>query len=168
MKRILIVTLEIIIFFLLQTTVFQWFSLAGVTPNLLLILTASMGFMRGRTSGLVVGFFSGLLIDLLYSNVIGVCTLIYLLIGYLNGYAKKIFVKEDLAIPLILIGLSEIVYFFLYYVFEFLLRGRLNFIYYLVHIGIPRVIYTVIISIFLYKLLNHINIFLEHKNHEEV
>ena len=75
-KRFLIVTLEIIILYLLQTTVFQWFSLAGVTPNLLLILTVSIGFMRGQKEGVIVGFFSGLLIDLTLGDVIGICALI--------------------------------------------------------------------------------------------
>lgn len=157
-KRFLIVTLEIIILYLLQTTVFQWFSLAGVTPNLLLILTVSIGFMRGQKEGLLVGFFSGLLIDLTFGGVIGVCALIYLIIGYLNGYANKIFVKDDFTIPFILIGVSEFIYFFLYYTLEFLLRGRLNIIYYLFHIGLPKMVYTVVVAIFLYRLLNKINL----------
>lgn len=168
MKRFLIVTLEIIILFLLQTTVFQWHFLAGVSPNLLLILTVSTGFMRGRKEGLLVGFFSGLLIDCLYGNIIGVSALIYLLIGYVNGYANKIFVKEDFTIPLFLVGLSELFYFFLYYVLTFLLQGKLKMGHYFFYIGLPRIIYTVVISIFLYRLLNAVNFFLFEKKDEEV
>ncbi len=167
MKRFLIVTLEIIILYLLQTTVFQWFLLAGVTPNLLLILTVSIGFMRGRKEGLIVGFICGLLIDLTYGDVVGVCALIYLLIGYLNGYANKIFVKDDFTIPFILIGLSEFMYFFLYYTLEFLLRGKLNIIYYFIHIGLPKMVYTVVVALLLYRLLNMINIELLSKKDEE-
>lgn len=168
LKRFIVVTLEILICFLLQTTIFQWFPLAGVTPNLLLILTVSIGFMRGRTEGLLIGFICGLLIDMYYGDLIGICTLIYLSIGYLSGYANKIFVKEDLTIPLILIGIGEFIYFFMYYVLEFLLRGKLNIVYYFFHIGLPRIIYTVVISIFIYKLLIRINSFIEHRKDEEV
>jgi rod shape-determining protein MreD len=167
-KRFFVVTLEILICFLLQTTVFQWFRLAGVTPNLLLILTVSIGFMRGRKEGLFIGFICGLLIDVYYGNLIGICALIYLVIGYLSGYANKIFAREDLSIPLLLIGVGEFIYFFLYYVLEFLLRGRLNIIYYFIHIGFPRIIYTVVVSTFMYKLLNKINSLLEHRTDEEV
>ncbi len=168
MKRFIVVTLEILICFLLQTTVFQWFPLAGVTPNLLLILTVSIGFMRGRTEGLFIGFICGLLIDVCYGDLIGICALIYLIIGYLSGYANKVFIEEELFIPLLLVGVGEFIYFFLYYVLEFLLRGRLNIAHYFFNIGLPRIIYTVVVSILMYKLLNRINSLIEHRKDEEV
>lgn len=168
MKRFIVVTLEILICFLLQTTIFQWFPLAGVTPNLLLILTVSIGFMRGRTEGLFIGAVCGMLIDFYYGDLIGICMLIYLIIGYLSGYANKIFVEEDLHIPLLLIGAGEFLYFFFYYVLEFLLRGRLNVIYYFIHIGFPRIIYTVVVAILMYKFLNRINSLLEQSKDKEV
>ncbi len=157
MKRFIIVIAEILICFLLQTTIFQWFSLARVVPNLLLILTATAGFSKGRKEGLLTGFLCGLLIELCYSSIIGLYAFIYMTIGYLNGYCHRIFVKENLTIPLILVGLSDLVYFFLYYVFEYLLRGKLNIGFYFIHKGLPELIYTVIVSVFLYKLLNIIN-----------
>lgn len=55
-KRILPVVM-ILAAFLLQTTVFQSIKLAGAVPNLLLVLTITYGYLRGRTSGLVIGFF---------------------------------------------------------------------------------------------------------------
>lgn len=168
MKRFIIITIEIIICFLLQTTVFQWIALAKVVPNLLLILTVSTAFMRGRNEGLAVGFFSGLLVDFCFGNVIGLYALIYMCIGYLNGYTNKVFMKDDLTIPIVLVAISELVYFFLYYIFEFLLRGQLNIVYYLVRIGLPEIVYTVLISILLYKLLNIINTYLERSREEEV
>ena len=69
-KRILPVVM-ILAAFLLQTTVFQSIKLAGAVPNLLLVLTITYGYLRGRTSGLVIGFLSGLLLDCLYGSVIG-------------------------------------------------------------------------------------------------
>ncbi|MDF2800584.1 MAG: putative rane protein [Anaerocolumna sp.] len=167
MKRFIVVTLEILICFLLQTTVFQWIPLAGVVPNLLLIIAVSTGLMRGRTEGLMVGFFCGLLIDLNYGTVVGLYALFYLLIGYLSGYTYKIFVRDDITIPLILIGVSDLVYFFLHYVFVYLLKGKLNIGFYFLRMGLPEVIYTVIISIFLYKIFNIINSKLEKKEEEE-
>lgn len=167
MKRFIVTVLEILICFLLQTTVFQWVALAHVTPNLLLILTVAAGLMRGRTEGLTVGFVCGILIDFCYGNVLGLYALIYMLIGYLNGYSHRIFVKDDLTIPILLVGVSQFVYFFLYYIFEFLLKGKLNLLFYLVRIGLPEIIYTVVISIVLYKLLNIINTRLDWKEEKE-
>ncbi len=167
MKRIIVLAIELILCFLLQTTVFQWFSLAHTVPNLLLILTVSSGFMKGRKEGLAVGFFSGLLIDFCFGDIIGLFALIYMVIGYLNGYAHKVFVKEDFTIPILLISVSELLYFFLHYIFNFLLRGKLNLGYYFIRIGMPEVVYTVLISILMYKLLNFINLKLDKKVEEE-
>ena len=63
MLTILISAIFIILCFLLQSTVFHSLSLGGIIPNLMIILTASYGFMRGRKSGTFIGFFSGLLMD---------------------------------------------------------------------------------------------------------
>ena len=168
MKRFIIVTIEIIICFLLQTTVFQWIALAKVVPNLLLILTVSTAFMRGRTEGLTIGLFCGLLIDFCYGNVIGLYGLIYMTIGYLNGYSNRIFVREDLTVPIFLVGISQFIYFFFYYIFEFLLKGKLNILYYFVRIGLPEIVYTILISIVMYKLLNIINTRIDSNKIEEV
>lgn len=167
MKRFIVIVIEILICFLLQTTVFQWAALAHVTPNLLLIVTVASGLMRGRTEGLAVGFVCGLLIDFSYGDVLGLYALIYMIIGYLNGYSHKIFIKDDLTIPVLLVGVSQFIYFFLFYVFEYLLKGKLNLLFYLVRMGLPEIVYTVVVSIFLYKLLNIINTRLDRKEEEE-
>ncbi len=168
MKRFLIITIEIIICFLLQTTVFQWFALAKAVPNLLLILTVSVGLMRGRTEGLIVGFFSGLMIDFCYGSIIGLYGFIYMIIGYLNGYSNKIFEKDDLTIPIVLIGASDLLYFFMYYVFKYLLQGKLNIFYYFMRLGLPEIVYTLLISILMYKFLNIINTRIDRSKEREV
>jgi len=48
----------------LQSALFPYISVAGATPNLMLILTVSFGLMRGRKEGMLVGFFCGFLYDL--------------------------------------------------------------------------------------------------------
>ena len=50
--------------FILQSTVFQAFAIGSIVPNLLLILTVSFGFMRGKKTGLWIGFFSGIFMDI--------------------------------------------------------------------------------------------------------
>jgi rod shape-determining protein MreD len=167
-KRFIIVLLEIILCLLLQTTVFQWIALAHVTPNLLLILTVAIGLMRGRTEGLIAGLVCGLLMDFCYGYVIGLYALIYMVIGYLNGFCNRIFVKDDLTIPLVLVGVSEFIYFFYNYVVGYLLKGKLNILFYFVRMGLPEIIYTVLVSIVLYKVLNIINVKIETKMEEEV
>ncbi|MGF7144069.1 rod shape-determining protein MreD [Anaerotaenia torta] len=167
-KRLIVSVLEIIILFALQSAAFHYFQLANIMPNLLLILVVSTAYMRGRLSGMLMGFFSGLLVDLRFgSYVVGLYALLYLLIGYFMGFTNKIYSNDDYTLPIVFIGISDFVYGFFYYVFEFLLRGRLNFMYYLRRFIIPEIIYTVVVSVFLYKLLHMINRSLEPKPEEE-
>ncbi|ROR29141.1 rod shape-determining protein MreD [Mobilisporobacter senegalensis] len=168
MKRFGIMLIIIILCFLLQSTFFQALALADVVPNLLLIITVAVGYMRGRKEGLVIGLICGLLSDFVYSDVIGVCALIYMVIGYLNGIFNMLFFRDVLTIPILLIGVSDLVYNFMYYVMEFLLRSRLNLFFYFRRIMIPELVYTVLVSVLLYKLLHNLNAFLERRENKEV
>ncbi|MBB2182984.1 rod shape-determining protein MreD [Lachnospiraceae bacterium MD1] len=169
MKKLIVYLLEIIICFVLQSSMFHYIQLADIMPNLLLILVAATAYMRGRMTGMMMGLFSGLLVDLMYgSYVIGLYALLYLIIGYFIGFTNKVYSRDDYTLPIIIIAISDFIYGFFYYVFEFLLRGRLNFLYYLRRFILPEIIYTVAISVFMYKLLHMINHRLYRKPDEEV
>lgn len=167
MKRAIVFFIEIIVCFVLQSSLYQFISLARVMPNLMIILVVSNAYMRGRTTGMLVGFFSGLLIDILFGNVIGLYTMLLLLIGYVAGFANKIYSRDDFTLPLIFIALANFIYQFLYYIFEFLLRGKLDFLYYFRVLILPEVIYTVAVATVFYKLLQTINHALDRKEIEE-
>lgn len=169
MKKLIVYLLEIIICFVLQSSMFHYIQLVDIMPNLLLILVAATAYMRGRMTGMMMGLFSGLLVDLMYgSYVIGLYALLYLIIGYFIGFTNKVYSRDDYTLPIIIIAISDFIYGFFYYVFEFLLRGRLNFLYYLRRFILPEIIYTVAISVFMYKLLHMINHRLYRKPDEEV
>lgn len=163
MKRILVTAAAIIICFLLQCTVFEALAIAMVSPNLLIILTAASGFMRGSKRGLLTGFFCGLLLDLMSGSTLGFFALIYMLAGYFNGVARKYFYPDDLKFPLIAIGVSDFLINMVIYGAMFLTRGRTAFGYYLFHTIFPELVYTVIIALILYPLILWINQRMERK-----
>lgn len=153
MKRKIVVAIMLIICFVLQCTVFKALAFASISPNLLIILTSAFGFMGGKKEGMYIGFFSGLLLDIFYGNVIGFYALMYLLIGYTNGFFRKIFYPEDIKLPMMLISASDLICNMLVYFFLFLFRGQFSFPYYLVHIITPELVYTILVTIFLYPLV---------------
>lgn len=157
MLRKFVLTVSIIAFYIMQCTIFKSLALASVSPNLLLILTFAAGFMRGKKEGMYVGFFSGLILDLFYGKTIGFNAILYMYIGYINGFFNSVFYDEDVTLPIGLVCGSDFVYNFFYYIFSFLLRNRLDFPYYLVHIIIPEMIYTVVITLLIYRLMLRIN-----------
>ena len=91
MIRVLLVFVELILCFLLQSTVMPALSLAGVVPDLLLILVITVAYTRGRVAGMLTGFAAGLLTDVCFNDMVGLCALFYLCIGYIAGYSQKIY-----------------------------------------------------------------------------
>lgn len=156
-KRILITALIVIVCFLLECTVFEKVQLISVTPNLLIIVTSSFGFMRGKKTGMFVGFFSGLLMDIFFSDLIGFYTLIYMILGYCNGFFKRIFYDEDIKLPIILISASDFIYGNVVCFFMFIMRSKFRYFYYLRHIILPELIYTIVITIVLYQIILKLN-----------
>ena len=53
-------------------------------------------FSREFMFRMMVGFLSGLLIDIMFSDLIGFYTLIYTVLGYANGFFRKIFYDDDI------------------------------------------------------------------------
>jgi rod shape-determining protein MreD len=147
----------IVISFLLQTTIFRSLTLANIGPNLLIIVVSSFGFMRGHKEGMWIGFFCGLLIDIFFGFYLGVYALLYMYIGYFNGMFQKRFYPDDIKLPMILIGSSDIVCNLAIYIVMFLTRNRTDFWYYLMSVILPEFVYTMVITIFLYFILLKIN-----------
>lgn len=153
MKRSIVVGLLIFVCFLLQCTVFPSLSFGGIVPNLIIVITASFGFMRGEKSGLIIGFAGGLLIDIFFGEVLGFYALLYMYIGYTNGKFHKIFYPEDIKLPIALIIGSDLFYGIICYILLFLMRARFHIGYYFVHIILPEIVYTIVVTIFLYPVV---------------
>lgn len=157
MRRKIVLALIIFVCFILQSTLFQTWAMASVSPNLLIIVTASVGFMRGEKEGIVVGFLCGMLLDIFFGSLLGAYALLYMLIGYGNGMFHAVFYDEDLKLPLVWIAVSELAYGLLVYFLLFLMRSKFEFGYYLTHIIIPELIYTILVSLVLYRIIRYVN-----------
>ena len=156
-KRAGVTAVILVVCYLLQCTVFPHLALASIKPNLLIVITASFGFMRGSKDGMLVGFFSGLLMDIQLGNILGLYALIYLLLGFANGLFRQAYYDEDIKLPLVLIAASEFLYGLIVYLLMFMLRSEFHFIYYLSHNIIPELIYTIVVALGLYPLILYFN-----------
>ncbi len=153
MKRKLVLAFLIYICFLLQNTVLKSLTIGSISPNLMVILTAAFGFMSGKKEGLTVGFFCGLLEDIFYGRLLGMHALMYMYIGYANGYFNRIFYEDDIKLPIFLITLSELFYGLGTYGIMFLMRSRFAFSYYLRRIIIPELVYTLVVTLAFYRFI---------------
>ena len=113
--------------------------------------------MRGKKEGMVVGFISGLFIDILFNDLIGFYALIYMVLGYANGFFRKIFFDDDIKLPLILIAASDFIYGNIVCIFMFVMRSKFHYFYYLKSVIIPELIYTILVTIIVYQVILNIN-----------
>ena len=150
LKKTVIGAVLIIVCFILQTSIFGKLPLGGVTPNLLIMLTSFFGFIYGNKEGTIVGFFSGLLLDMFFGVHFGMFALIYLSIGFLNGLIRKQFFGDDVKLPLLLVALSDLLYGLTVYLTIFLPRKKTNLYDYFMTIMMPEVMYTILVAFFLY------------------
>lgn len=167
-RTIVIFLLVFLISVLLHVALFGRLKLGAVAPNILIIVTAAMGYMKGSNYGAVMGFLCGLIMDGASFEFFGLNCLIYLLIGYINGFFAKIFYGDDIKMPMLLAFGSDALYGIAIYSFTFLTRGRTDFYFYLQNIIIPEAIYTLLVSLlFYYPLLKVIKWISINENREK-
>jgi rod shape-determining protein MreD len=90
-------------------------------------------------------------------TVLGFYALIYMYIGYVNGFFKRIFFPDEVKLPIALIAISDFFCNLVIYFVLFCFRGRFAFGYYLLHTILPELVYTMIVAIVLYFVLLKIN-----------
>ena len=96
MKKTLSIICLIITFFIiyfLQSNFFTWFTIAGIMPNLYVILVLFIGLFVKRKLGLVLGLIFGLYLDIVLGRVVGISALGLGLIGLLGEILSKNFQK---------------------------------------------------------------------------
>ncbi|MDO5556619.1 MAG: rod shape-determining protein MreD [Clostridia bacterium] len=164
MKKFISIVLIILVFlliFLLQSNFFEWFTIAGVKPNLLVILVLFIGLYAGRKVGAFVGFTLGMILDCFINKTIGISAIMFLAIGFLGGYFDKNFDKEiKVTIILMVIG-STCIYEIGKYIFDIFTNNIMVEIGGFAKILCIEVLYNSIITIIFYPLLKKGGYYLE-------
>lgn len=155
------VAILIILSYVLQVGVFSHFKMAGIAPNIMLILVVSFAAMRGQMEGMLIGFVCGLIMDIFSGDTIGFYALILLILGYLNGFFYQVFFANYSLLPLLLILGNNFIFDFAEYVCNFLLRNRTDLSFYFMKIIMPEVVYTFLVAIFLFHIYFGLNRLLE-------
>ena len=155
-KRILLDTVIIVLAFLLQTSIFSMLPFSSV-PNLLLILTFSFGFIYGSTQGMLCGMLAGFLLDCFYPVPLGCFMLIFIIIGFLNGLFTNFYYDDYLTLPVVLCVISELIYNAAVLVIKLFSIGSVDVSYALLKIILPEMLFSLIITLLLYRLFLHAN-----------
>ena len=71
-----------------------------------------------------------------------------------------------MTLPIVMSGVGDLIYSAAIYLASFLTRGRMDFFFYFRKIILPEIIYTLILAVFLYRIISWINKKIEIKGSE--
>ncbi len=89
-KFLVRVVVLVLVAVVVQETVVSQVTIFGVTADLTPLVVMSLGLLTGSLTGAIVGFFSGLLVDTLLVQTLGVTSLLYIAIGYWCGRLREL------------------------------------------------------------------------------
>jgi rod shape-determining protein MreD len=85
---------------LIQQAAVSQISIFGVTADLGPLVVMSVGLLAGSMPGAIMGFATGLLVDLVLFQTLGVTSLLYIVIGYWSGRVRELLDPAHGLVPL--------------------------------------------------------------------
>lgn len=149
----LLLVLTVFIIYFLQSNFFTWFNIAGIMPNVFVILVLFIGLFTNKTVGTVYGVIIGYILDLLFGTKIGIQAVSLGLVGFLAAIFDKNFSKDSrMTIMLMVLGATvvvEVLDYLLTYMFVGINVEIFNF----VKILVIEVLFNIILTIIIYPLI---------------
>lgn len=91
----------VIIAVVVQEAVISQVSIFGVNADVTPLVVMSIGLLTGSLPGAIVGFFTGLLVDTLLVQTLGITSLLYITIGYWCGRLRELRDPSHGLVPLV-------------------------------------------------------------------
>ena len=155
MKKIIIyigMFIAFIFIYILQSNLFTWFNIAGVQPNLFVILILFCGLFTGKISGLICGVISGIFLDLFIQTSVIIEPIMLGTLGYASGILAKNFSKENRFNIMVMVALTTLCYEIGVYTLKIIINSVSIEILPAIKIICIEVIYNVIITIIIYPI----------------
>ena len=107
---ILLLILTFIIIYFFQTNLFNWFTIAGIMPNLFVIFILFIGLFAGIKVGIPFGIISGLYLDIIIGKNLGVYTVMFGIVAIIAGLFDKRFSKDSKLTIILMVMVATIVF----------------------------------------------------------
>ena len=166
MKKVIINILLIItafIIYILQANFFNWFTIAGIMPNLFVIFILFIGLFGSKTMGTIYGLIIGLILDFLIGARIGINCIGLGLLGFLATIFDKNFSKDSrmtiMVMGVVATAIFEILSYLLNYIFVSINVEIINFI----RILAIELLYNLILTIIFYPLIQKSGYYIENE-----
>jgi rod shape-determining protein MreD len=102
-KYILFIVLLGFFIFFQSTPLYENINIRGVQPDFLLIILCTAAYILGPLPGQIIGFLTGLTIDIIAGGLIGISAFTYTIIGYgVGAVGSKLYGRSFLTSSIIL------------------------------------------------------------------
>jgi rod shape-determining protein MreD len=125
---------------LVQTTVAPHLTVLGAKPDTTLVMVMCVALLRGPMWGSVVGFGTGLLLDIALMQTMGISSFLFTLAGYFGGRYGEGLDTDSWVPPLFTVFISTLVVQFLNAVIMFLLGIEASATFVLIRIVLPSAV----------------------------
>lgn len=164
LKNTIIVIGAIFIFlitYFLQVNFFNWFTIAGVSPNIFVIIVLFLGLFAGKRLGVPLGIFLGILLDFFVSKKIGITGIMLGIVGTIAGVLDKNFSKDSRMTIILMTAGVTIIYEIGLYILNYMIISTNIEIIPFIKILLIETLYNVIITIILYPILQKVGYYIE-------
>lgn len=158
MKKVLVyigIFIAFIFIYLLQSNLFTWFNIAGVQPNLFIILILFCGLFTGKVSGLICGVICGILIDLFAHTSVIIEPMMLGVLGFASGLLAKNFSKENRLNIMIMVIATTFIYEIGVYTLKILMNGLQLELLGFIKIIFIEILYNSMITIIIYPMIQY-------------
>ena len=166
MKKVIInialVLLAIIIYFL-QLNFFSWFTIAGVMPNMFIILVLFIGLFTNKNLGTIYGISIGLIIDLLTNQRVGITAVVLGIVGLLAGIFDKNFSKDNKITIMFIVAATTIATESIIYFLTYILLNTNIDVLVFIKILLIETVYNIFLSIILYPFIQKFGYYIENE-----
>lgn len=96
-----------IILYFIQANFFEWFTIAGISPNIFVIYILFLGLFTDNKFSLIMALLTGITLDLVIGKTLGATAILFCLISIIANYFDKNFSKDNkFTILIMVIGMT--------------------------------------------------------------
>ena len=166
MKRVIInvvLVITIILIYILQTNFFNWFTIAGIMPNIFVIFVLFIGLFGNKAMGTIYGLVVGLFIDCLVGTTMGINCIGLGLIGFLSTIFDKNFSKDSRMTIMVMSVASTIIFETITYILNYIIINTNLEIVNFAKILAIETLYNLILTIIIYPLIQKAGYYIENE-----
>lgn len=150
--RYTVKALFLILIFIIQSTLAQYISIFGVTPNLIIAAVIAVALSSEPVEAAVLAAATGIVFDLMFGRVFGISTLLYMYLALLSRAMLEFMYEKTLISTMLITFVAALLYQSINFFLSFIIWGEGGFVFLFFRIILPCAAYTACLQIIIYYL----------------